>query len=149
MDDHSSRPGECRRYTAQKANTVESHDTNQKQPNMLGGFSLALAIVSFLVSVSCITYVSRIESAKIPNREYESHDPSVLTDPAFNGLSFIGQVVVYGVGFLVGGTLAAASMIAGAIAMMEEKQRAAISGLIISLLSLITLFGFLTANDIL
>ena len=128
---------------------MELHDTIQKQPNKLGGFSLALAIVSFLVSVSCITYVSRIESAKIPSREYESHDPSVLTDPAFNGLSFIGQVVIYGVGFFVSGTLAAVSMIAGAVAMMEEKRRAAISGLIISLLSLITLFGFLTANDIL
>ena len=104
----------------------------QVTPNLLGGFSVAIAMIALAVSISSITFVSFVESAKIPDRQYAPDDPTILTDKAYNGLSFIGQIIVYGVGCLIGGTLSLVSFFSGIFALIHEKRASAVWGIMLS-----------------
>lgn len=97
--------------------------------NSLGNFGLAIAIAAFVFSTTCRITASRIEDRRSPVYQHEPGDMrlEVVAEKAEHGLSFIGQLIVYGIGGLVGGTLSVAAIIAGTFALKHEPKGTAIA----------------------
>ena len=111
--------------------------------NVAGGLSLGFAIAAIVVYLVCMFLMLSIESGKIPDQEYETNDPSIIMDPALNGLSFVGQIIVFGVGGLIGGTLSVCSIVAGLFGLAKDQKFTASAGLVLSVGPLLLIYGYL------
>ena len=117
-------------------------ETAVSDANVAGGLSLGFAVAAIAMYLVCIILILNIESGKIPDQEYEGHDPSIIMDPALNGLSFLGQVIVFGVGGLIGGTLSVCSIVAGLLGLAQDRKLAASIGLVLSVGSSLLIYGY-------
>jgi hypothetical protein len=120
-----------------------------KPENPLG---MASAIVSSLGLMVCLLAVTwgyglhakRVAaSEKIAAGEYEGGDLTVVTDTMDVGFSFLGQIVVYVVGGLVGGTLSLVGLILAFAGIDRQPNRSAKIGLAASLLGPLVLVAYL------
>ncbi len=127
-------------------NEMETPQTNSPASNPLGAFSFGISIAALLVMFFTIYALTQLEQGKSPDKQYAPDDLSVVFDKAGNGLSFLGQVLVFGAGGLVGGTLSLVGFIAGLCSVSRPRNWTSISGIAISIAAPVLLCRFLDAN---
>lgn len=111
--------------------------------NVLGVFALCLGGTALIITLLCIFAVEQLEAGKNPGRAYEPGDLMVIADQVDNGLSFFGQIIVFVVGGLIGGTLSLVGFIAGLCALGHRKRWTAYAAIPCSLLPPIVLYNYL------
>ena len=115
--------------------------SKRSRVNPLGITSLALSIIALSLAMYSSSIINKLESRKIPARQYEPGDASIVTDKAGNAITFVEQVVVFAAGGLVCGTLALVGLIIGLVGIVRPSRIPGVIGILLSLMALNTLFS--------
>ena len=113
--------------------------------NSIGDASAIVSLIGLTVCLIAVTCVGALQakrtalSEKIAAGHYATPDYGVLTDRAGVGLTFLAQVLLYGVGVLVGGTLSLVGLGLGIAGLERPRNRPAKIGVAASVMSAIAL----------
>jgi hypothetical protein len=132
-------------------------DARSANDNPLGVASTSLSFLGLLVCVGSIWLVYHLqqerseESRRMKSQKYtiESDRQTIeVADSILGGLSFVARAVVFGVGFLVGGTLSLVGFALGIAGLSRHPNGAAKTGVAMSFLGpiLLTLFLYVASK---
>lgn len=116
--------------------------------NSIGKASAIVSIIGLtvcLIAVACVGALGAKRAAlseKVAAGDYATSDYSVLTDRVGVGVTALAQVVLYGVGVLVGGTLSVVGLGLGVAGLERPPNRPAKIGIGASVMSAVVLASY-------
>lgn len=118
-----------------------NHQEIQTSP--VGAIGATLSLIGLVVVIGALISVQLMTSHYQPEREYGVGDLRPLRDNLIhNGLTFLGQLILFVVGGLVGGTLSVVGIIVSAIGLQYDPKTAAQVGLCSGLAAVVILTVF-------
>ena len=114
-----------------------SHQAPKSLVNPIGLIGAVLSAIALAVGLYSSSIIDSLESRKVPNRHYETHDATIITDKAGNAFTFVEQAIIFVGRGLVCGTLAIVGVVLGCAGLVRSPR---VYGLIAIALSLAT-FG--------
>lgn len=129
-------------------NYVETHNDDMQVNNPLGVASTVVSAFGLMFCVGAVALVLYMDSSKIQDKSYEPGDATVLFDKAHNGLTFVGQVIVFIVGGLVGGTLSLVGLFLGVFGLSRPEKLYSILGVVFSVSGPFILILYYVMNQV-
>ena len=72
-----------------------SHQTPKSLVNPIGLIGAVLSAIALAIGLYSSSIIDSLESRKVPNRHYETHDATIITDKAGNAFTFVEQAIIF------------------------------------------------------